>query len=57
MNIFRGEPELEEAFDELSLRLKDVESKGIILNVDSWFDISKGKTSSNYKRTDFDAKM
>jgi len=56
LNIFRGEPELEEAFDELSLRLKDVESKGIILNVDSWFDISTGKTSSNYKRTDFDAK-
>jgi len=50
LNMFRGEPELEDAYDELVLRLQDTNSKGILLNIDETFNITTGKSQSNYKR-------
>jgi UDP-MurNAc hydroxylase len=57
LNPFRGEPELEYAHDWLVQNVPQGEYKGIILNHDSYFDITTGKTSEEYKRMDLKKKQ
>jgi UDP-MurNAc hydroxylase len=49
LNLFRGEPELEYAFEWLKKRISQEKHKGIILNHDEYFDISKEQISKEYK--------
>ncbi len=49
LNLYRGEPELEYAFEWLKEKIPQNKYKGIILNHDDYFDISKEKTSKDYK--------
>lgn len=48
LNQYRGEPELEDAFEWLLSNISQENYKGIILNNDCWFDIGTGITSKNY---------
>ncbi len=49
LNSFRGEPDLEYAFEWLRKKVFQEQYKGIILNHNEYFDISKGQTSKDYK--------
>ena len=57
LNVYRGEPELEESFDELITRVDQNKHKGFLLNSDRWFDISTGAQSKPYQRINLDEKM
>jgi UDP-MurNAc hydroxylase len=48
LNTFRGEPELEYAFEWLKNRIPQEKHKGVILNHDEYFDITKRKSSKEY---------
>ena len=48
LNKYRGEPELEDAFEWTSKNISQEKYKGIILNNDSWFNIDTGTSSKNY---------
>ena len=50
LNDNRGEPELEEAFDYLSKEINQDKNKGILLNPNSYFDITNNHISDPYKR-------
>lgn len=56
LNIHRGEPELEEAFDELTTRIEQKKHRGILLNSDSSFDITTGTQSKPYQRINIEEK-
>ena len=47
LNQFRGEPELEDAFEWLISHTSS-KYRGVILNNDCWLDIDIGKTNKNY---------
>ena len=49
LNSFRGEPELEIAFEWLEKRIPQDKHKGVILNHDQNFNISEEKTSKDYE--------
>ncbi len=51
LNQYRGEPELEDAFEWLTSNISS-EYLGIILNNDCWLDIDSGKTNKNYTKID-----
>ena len=48
LNPYRGEPELEDAFEWLHNNIEQENHRGIILNDDCWFDVDTGCTSKNY---------
>ena len=48
LNKYRGEPELEDAFEWACKNISQEKYKGIILNNDSWFDIDTGTSSKKY---------
>ena len=52
LNKYRGEPELEDAFEWTSKNISQEKYKGIILNNDSWFNIDTGTSSKNYSPVD-----
>ncbi|MDE1770724.1 MAG: MBL fold metallo-hydrolase [Thaumarchaeota archaeon] len=52
LNEYRGEPELEYAYDWLNSHVSQDTSKGVILNHDEYFDVTNGTTSSQYTRID-----
>lgn len=52
LNVYRGEPELEYAYDWLNSHVSQDASKGIILNHDEYLDVTNGTTSSQYIRID-----
>ena len=52
LNKFRGEPELEDAFEWLQKNNFEVQSKGILLNNNSFFDIDLGKNNEQYHPID-----
>lgn len=49
INQYRGEPELEYAFEWLKNRIPQEKHRGVILNHDENFDISKEKASKEYQ--------
>lgn len=51
LNKYRGEPELEVAFDWFA-RNGPQKSKAVLLNYDSYLDLDTGKTSEQYTRID-----
>jgi len=51
LNQFRGEPELEDAFEWLISHTSS-KYRGVILNNDCWLDIDIGKTNKNYTMID-----
>jgi len=51
LNQYRGEPELEDAFEWLTSNISS-EYLGVILNNDCWLDIDSGKTNKNYTKID-----
>lgn len=57
MNQYRGEPELEDAFDWLSSNVSPEKHRGIIMNNDCWFDIDTGKINKNYVPIDKNIKQ
>ena len=48
LNEYRGEPELEDAFEWACKNISQEKYKGIILNNDSWFNIDTETSSKNY---------
>jgi UDP-MurNAc hydroxylase len=48
LNQYRGEPELEDAYEYLSKIIQQENSQGIMLNNDSYLDVDSGKTSQEY---------
>jgi len=48
LNQYRGEPELEDAFEWLRNNIEQKNHHGIILNDDCWLDVDTGNTSKNY---------
>ena len=56
LNKYRGEPELEHAYDYLIENIPNEESKCIILNHDCSFDISTGIKSQEFIPVNFDEK-
>ena len=48
LNQFRGEPELEDAFEWMCDNIPQEKYHGIILNNDCWFDIDTGTSNKNY---------
>jgi len=56
LNQYRGEPELEVAFEWLCSNLSQDKYHGIILNNDCWFDIDIGMTNKNYIPIDNNSK-
>lgn len=56
LNKYRGEPELETAYEYLSARIPEYESKCIVLNHDCFFDISKNFQSKEFEPVNFDEK-
>ena len=48
LNYFRGEPELEEAYEYLTTRFPQDKHKCIIMNPNSFFDVTTGTTSDVY---------
>ena len=48
LNEYRGEPELEDAFEWTCKNISQEKYKGIILNNDSWFEIDTGTKSQEY---------
>lgn len=55
LNQYRGEPELEEAFEWLISHVSS-EHLGVILNNDCWLDLDTGKTNKGYMPMDKDQK-
>ena len=49
LNLFRGEPDLEYAFEWLKKSVLQEKHKGIIVNHDEYFDITKEQVSKEYK--------
>lgn len=49
LNTFRGEPELEYAFEWLKNKVVQEKHRGVILNHDEYFDITKEKSSKEYQ--------
>ena len=49
LNLFRGEPELEYAYEWLKEKIVQEKCKGIILNHNEFFDITKKQISKEYK--------
>ncbi|MGI0093843.1 MAG: MBL fold metallo-hydrolase, partial [Nitrosotalea sp.] len=56
LNQFRGEPELEDAFDWLNENILE-KYKGVLLNYDSHLDLDTGKTSEDYRRINKEEKL
>lgn len=56
LNEFRGEPELEIAFDWLNKNISE-KYKGTLLNYNSYLDLDTGKTSDSYNRIDKEKKL
>ena len=56
LNKYRGEPELENAYDYLVKNIPENESKCVVLNHDCDFDISTGKQSQEFIPVNFDEK-
>ncbi|MGI0087886.1 MAG: MBL fold metallo-hydrolase [Nitrosotalea sp.] len=56
LNQFRGEPELEVAFDWF-MEKNPKKCKGMLLNYDSYLDLDTGKASEDYTRIDHEKKM
>ena len=52
LNQYRGEPELEDAFEWTCKNISQEKYKGIILNNDSWFKIDTGTSSKEYSPVD-----
>ena len=50
LNQYRGEPELEEAFEYLISHLDQTKNKGILLNPNTSFDTKSGKSSEIYQK-------
>ena len=48
LNQYRGEPELEDAFEWLRNNIDQKNHRGIILNNDCWLDVDTGNTNENY---------
>jgi UDP-MurNAc hydroxylase len=48
LNQYRGEPELEDAFEWLQNNIEQKNHRGVILNNDCWLDIDTGNTNKNY---------
>jgi len=48
LNQYRGEPELEDAFEWLCSNIPQEKHRGIIMNNDCWFDVDTGMTNKNY---------
>lgn len=48
LNQYRGEPELEDAFEWLCSNVPSEKYRGIIMDNDCWLDIDTGKTNKNY---------
>jgi len=48
LNQYRGEPELEDAFEWLQNNIEQKNHCGVILNNDCWLDIDTGSTNRNY---------
>ena len=48
MNQYRGEPELEDAFEWLCSNIPPEKYRGIIMNNDCWLDVDTGKINKNY---------
>lgn len=51
LNEYRGEPELEDAFEWTCKNISQEKYKGIILNNDSWFEIDTETKSQEYQPT------
>jgi len=56
LNSYRGEPELESAYEYLCNAIPPENSKGILLNNDCWFDIDNEKTNKEYIPINIDEK-
>ncbi|MEX0862880.1 MBL fold metallo-hydrolase [Nitrosopumilus sp.] len=52
MNQYRGEPELEDAFEWLCSNVSPEKYRGIIMNNDCWLDIDTGKINKTYTPID-----
>ncbi len=57
LNSYRGEPELEDAFQWLCSNIQSDKNKGIIMNNNCWFDIDTGKINKNYVSIDKNKKQ
>ena len=57
LNQHRGEPELEYAFEWLKKNIPQENHKGIILNHNEFFDISKNQVSKDYEPIDLQEKQ
>jgi len=57
LNQYRGEPELEDAFEWLCSNISSEKYRGIIMNNDCWFDVDTEKINKDYTPIDKNEKQ